>query len=676
MNSYHTLRGKHKENNMKLLHNISKKHSNTSSTQSFYIRKNHALRPLLVLMSAFLSSAICPLDAISETATHLETMTVTAERFPVEEKQSARFVTVITAEEMLETGANNLVDALKRAGNLTYKSFGPLGISHGGMNSSLTIRGIKDGELVLINGSSIQGAAGHAYDLNSIPVEQVERVEILRGAASTLYGADAMSGVINIITKKPSTKQTFSASAEAGDDSYQHYTVSASLPSPVPISAGIDYQHLGSQRELSRSFSKKYRYDLDPMERYAWNLNMKPLGALSENLFLDYLGSVTETGFKKIYDNPKKPFEGTDQIQTKQFASLRYEAEGLKGKIFGNYDVMERDPYTTPLVQDDENKNYNFGMEGDYKLNLAGFETQTGAEWVYRGADYNNQYGRHHRNDYAMFVQAKKAVTDRFSATLGLREQFMDGETGTKDHNKLLPSLGLSFKATDEVVLFADAGKAFRAPTFNNLYYKSDFLVGNPNLGPEEGWTYEAGVKYDNDFIRLRLAAFYMIYSDKIELDRSKGYPQTYFNANDYESSGVEWEFSVMPFIYTNNWMKDVMLKTSGYWADPTAEDTAGKRYQAGAKFQSGFAINYVTEPMQVELNYQMIASRERALSDYGVMNASCSYKIGKGSVKLAVDNIFDEKEFTSGDMTAGSSNQYVYYETGRLAKIGYEIRF
>ena len=132
----------------------------------------------------------------------LETITVTAEKFPVPEKESSRFITVFSADELKETSANNLVDALKRKGGFAYKAFGPLGISHGGMNSSLSARGISNGELILINGVPIQGAAGHSYDLDMIPIDQIERIEVLKGAASTLYGADAMTGVINIITKK------------------------------------------------------------------------------------------------------------------------------------------------------------------------------------------------------------------------------------------------------------------------------------------------------------------------------------------------------------------------------------------------------------------------------------------------------------------------------------------
>jgi iron complex outermembrane receptor protein len=179
----------------------------------------------MALMLAFPTGTLA-----EETVTTLETVTVTAERFLVEEKKSARFVTVVSTEELKESGANNVVDALKRRGGFGYKAFGPLGINQGGMNSELNIRGLEDGELILINGVPIQGATGHGYDLNTMPVDLIERVEILKGAASTLYGADAMTGVINIITKKPPFESKTEAAVEFGSETYHNHTLSYLSP--------------------------------------------------------------------------------------------------------------------------------------------------------------------------------------------------------------------------------------------------------------------------------------------------------------------------------------------------------------------------------------------------------------------------------------------------------------
>ncbi|MFH0730995.1 MAG: TonB-dependent receptor [Pseudomonadota bacterium] len=600
-------------------------------------------------------------------ATQLETITVTAERFPLQEKESSRFVTVVTAKELEETGADNLVDALRRSGGFAYKAYGPLGMSHGGMSSTLSIRGVKDGELVLINGVPIQGAAGHAYDLNTIPVDQIERVEILKGAASTLYGADAMSGVINIITRKAGIEKAMKGSVEFGTESYHNHTLSVSIPG---LNIGGNYQHSGAQTEISKSYSQKYRYDMDAADKYAVNLNAEPF----KDVYFDYLGSFSQTGFKKIYDTPK-PYEGTDQEQTKHFADLRFETTDLRTKLFGNYDVMERTKYTATDPEDD-NRNYNAGLEGDYRFDLSGFRLITGVSAVYRGANYSTQYGEHHRNDYALFLELKKTVFDRLTATVGVREQFIDGESGTADYDRFLPSFGLNCKLTEKISLFANAGKAFRAPTFNNLYYQSSFMVGNPDLEPEQGWTYEAGIKADTGRFRLRLAAFFMAYEDKIEVDRSKGYPQTYFNAGDYRSRGMEWEAGITPFRHQAGWHKNLYLYTAGYWADPIAEDTSGNEYQSGPKFQNSVGISYATDPIVLDLNCQILTSRERNLDSYAALNFSGKLRAWKGHVIFGIDNMFDEEVQITGDLGDTASNRYVYWDLGRLFKVGYEITF
>lgn len=605
----------------------------------------------------------------AERALPISPITVTAERFPMEEKESPRFVTVVSSEELKKTGAATVVDALQRLGGFSYRALAPLGISHGGMNSTLSIRGIKDGELVLINGSPIQGAAGHAYDLDTIPLDQIDRVEILKGAASTLYGADAMSGVINIITKETRSETAFTGAVQLGNESYHNHSLSASLPG---VNVGFQYQHLGGQKGISRSFSQKYRYDLDPTDRYAWNLNAR----LGEHLHLDYLGSYYTTGFQKHYDGDAKPHEGTDQDYAKNFVNFRYETRSFRAKVFGTYDEMRRDEYTDPDEPMHENKNYNVGMETDYRFTLSGWELNMGADWIYRGADYNNQYGRRHRNDYALFFQAKKRFMKRLTATVGAREQFIDAASGASDSDRFLPSFGLTFACSDRLSLFANAGKAFRAPTFNNLYYESSFLKGNPELGPEEGWTYEAGVKYDVPALRLRLAAFHMAYTDKIEIDRSRGYPLTYFNAGDYESTGIEWSIGVNPFLALSGWAQALSVYINGYWADPVAEDASGVDYRTGPKFQATVGLEHLSEPLVWDLNCQVLSSRERNLESHAVVNFYSKWKLGKGFLTFGVDNLFDQEVQVSGDLSEDASNRYVYYEVGRLVKVGYEIRF
>lgn len=600
--------------------------------------------------------------------TPLDTVTVTAERFPVKEKESSRFVSVYTAEELKETGADNLVDALRRKGSFAYQAFGPLGISHGGMNSTLSIRGVSDGELILINGSPIQGVAGQGYDLSAIPIEQIERVEVMRGAASTLYGADAMSGVINIITKRNPSETSTRAAVEVGN--YQYVNADVGFQSAI-VNAGFNYQHLEALTEISRSFSKKYRYDTDAVNKYSLNLDITPF----ENFHIDYLGSYYKTGFKKVYDSGK-PMEGTDQEDYNQFADIRYETDSVRAKAFGSYSRINRDEYTDPDETKDKNTNYNYGLEGDYRHEIFATELTIGGDYTHRAADYNNQYGKHHRNDYAVFAQLKRDFFNRLMLSVGVREQFINADGQGDDYNMFLPTFGANFGAMDNLNIFANVGKAFRAPTFNNLYYDSSFLKGNPNLKPEKGWTYELGVKFDVPFTQLRLAGFYMDYSDKIEIDRSQGYPLTYFNAGNYKSRGVEWQIDVFPFANQKDFLNNISFYTGGYWADPTAEDPNGIEYQTGPKFKTALGASYLSEDLVLQLIGDILTGRERNLDTNATLDFFGKYKVWKGFITAAVSNIFNSEVQVSGDLSSTASNNYLYYGMDRMFKLGYEIKF
>lgn len=597
---------------------------------------------------------------------------VTAERFPTQEKTSPRFVTITTGETLMETGGANLVEALRRTGGFTYKSFGPLGTSFGGMNSEVMVRGISKGVLVLINGSPVQGAAGGGYDLNMIPVEHVDRVEVMKGAASTLYGADAMSGVINIITKKNTETPSRSFAVEAG--SHGHRKVSASAMGSR-VNVGVVYSHLDEVTRLSEKIyptkpSKNYTYHRDAVDNVAMNLT----GTLADGLFVDYVGAFSKTGYKKISASGALS-KGTDQDHAKHFLDLRYERESMKLKAFGYYDLLEREEYTETPVEKDENKNYNYGVQGDYRFSLAGFEMTTGADFVLRGADYNNKYGRHERNDTSFFLQAKKEVSNALTMVVGFREQLINGDCKNRDYDIFLPSAGVNYKVSEPFHLFANAGKAFRAPTFNDLYYKGDVLTGNPDLKPESGWTYEVGGKLDTDFMKVRLAAFFMTYDDKIETSGS-GSTATKINAGEYESKGAEWETSFYPFAESPSFLEAISFDVSGSWADAEARDKDGEWYQSAPKFQTSVGISYLTDPVVLNLNCDIVRKRERELPSYNPVNFNGRVAFWKGFLTFGVDNMFDETVVTNGNMTEGLSSHYAYYDLGRTFKGGYELRF
>ena len=626
----------------------------------------------------------------AETLQTLDAVVVTGTRFPEVESKNNRMVTVVTAEEMQSKGARNLFEGLSKSCSLAFKTQGPLGLSNGSMTSELSVRGLPGGELVLINGMPIQSAGGASYDLDTIPLEQIDRVEILKGAASTLYGADAMTGVINIITRQPEDIALTSMRAEIGEYGYQNYSVGISRAN---VTAGLTYQHLN---DLHKIYEKTYlnptskstpaHYDVGNTDRYGFNLSFSPV----QDLTFDLLSSYYRSGWQKVYDaGGKSGIAGQlenqfTQQKYKLFTDLRYEKDRYRLKSFFSLGTtnVDYDIYggkkVTDGSKDSWNKEYNAGVSGDYRFELPeAIALTTGAEYIYRAANYRYKYKEHHRHDVAAFIEAQKTFFDRLTLNLGMREQFIFPEKEGDEYNRWLPAAGLSFKLTEATRLFANFSTAFRAPTFNQMFNDSSRLVGNPDLRPEKGKTYEAGVKFTGRGLKIRLAGFYMDYEDKIDTGYIAGIAdKTYFNAGDYESIGVEWIANWQPFVGRSGPLHTLALRCSGYWADPSAEDPEGKEYRPGPKLQTSLGASWQWHKFDLELTGTLLAGREDYLDDAYTLDISAGYRLPVGRVYITVTNLLNEEIVSAGNQDPESSYQYEYYEMPRLALIGYEVTF
>jgi iron complex outermembrane receptor protein len=626
----------------------------------------------------------------AETDRILDPVVVTGTRFPAAESRTHRLVTVITTEDMQARGAKNLFEGLSKMGGLAFRTQGPLGLSNGSMTGELSIRGLPGGELVLINGMPIQGAGGASYDLDTIPIEQIDRVEILKGAASTLYGADAMTGVINIVTAKPEEVALTTARLEIGEYGYQNYSVGFSR---ADLTAGLTYQHLN---DLHKIYEKTYlnptskstpaHYDVGNTDRYGFNLSYR----LLPDLTFDLLASYYRSGWQKVYDaGGKSGIAGQlenqfTQQKYKLFTDLRYEKDRYRLKSFLSLGTTEVDydvyggKKVTDGSMDSWNKEFNAGTSGDYRFDLpAEIALTTGAEYIYRAADYRYKYKEHHRHDAAAFIEADKTFFERLTLTLGMREQFIFPQKEGDEYNRWLPAAGLSFRLTDATRLFANFSTAFRAPTFNQMFNDSSRLVGNPDLRPEKGKTYEAGVKFTGRAIKIRLAGFYMEYEDKIDTGYIPGIAdKTYFNAGDYESIGVEWQADWQPFVDRRGPLHTLTFRCAGYWADPSAGDPEGQEYRPGPKFQSSLGASWQWKRFDMEWTGTILAGREDYLDDAYSLDISAGYRLPIGRIFISVTNLLDEEVVSAGNQDHASSYQYEYYELPRLARIGYEVSF
>ena len=607
---------------------------------------------VVVLNTAFASDII-----------ELEEVVVTAMRYETGEMETPAFTTVITAEELKETGGRNLVEALRTVSGIDYISFGPMGTSHGGMNSDLPIRGIRNGELVLINGVPINNPSGGSYDLNCIPLCAIERVEVVKGASSTLYGSSALTGVINIITKKQE-EIGGQIDLEGGTKSYTRDSFSFGNKR---LFGSVSYLHLGRQEEIARSYGKKYYYDTEPLDEYSLFLNSAPL----ENISFNYLGSREETSFIR---NPSENasvtssnnYRKSDQTIEKHFVNLE-----IKGDRFAVNNYYYRDNLGYKYddgTPEGVTESYRYGLNPQYHREF--WETLDfliGGDYQFDHVD-TSAYGIHKKYNYSLYSTLAYKLSENVSFSIGGREQWVN-QPDADDYSEFCPQFQANYLVTSDLSFYANTGRAFRVPDLLKLYYQSSFLVGNPSLKPESGWTYEVGMKYRSPSVTVKLAPFLMKYEDKIEIDRSCDYPMTYYNAAKFQTKGVEWDIESYP---ADCWT----MGLAGCWADPIADDTSGNEQQVGAKFQLSPSIGFDNDSFRVKATVIMVKDRQRELDDFLSANIVMGYKIRDGEIILSVSNLFDEKNVTQGDMISTSTSQYEYYDTGRIISIGYRVRF
>ena len=184
----------------------------------------------LILMALAVSAlSVCPLATEASTPASseggqsgeleeysIDEIVVTATRTEKRDVDVPMSTDVITREEIERGGAQNAAQVIQKVNGVSFASFAPMGASMGTMINKATIRGIDNGTLVMVNGNPISGRG--LYNLQEIPADSIEKVEVIKGGGSILYGSDAAAGVINIITKKRLWQLwTAEVSRECGD---------------------------------------------------------------------------------------------------------------------------------------------------------------------------------------------------------------------------------------------------------------------------------------------------------------------------------------------------------------------------------------------------------------------------------------------------------------------------
>ncbi len=460
----------------------------------------------------------------------LEPIVVTATRYPQPLSQVSPNFTLITSEQIDKMAGKDLGEVLGLCSGVHLGRYGG-----SGQLIALSMRGSTPGQILfLMDGRPLNSPQNGGLDLNQVPLSSVERVEVVRGGLSSLYGADAVGGVVNIITKEFKGSRPYSR---------------------IGFWQG-DYGFRRSQFELGRGIGERLNLYLSG--------EMKNYGGYRPNS--EYKAST-------IAGNLSYSLSRDWQLT---FSSLNYKGElGVPGPIFSS---------TPNARQNDKRVDFSFGLQrrrwwpGQFKV-----QAYLSNSWQ----RYNNPdplwptYSTHQNRVYGLSFQGGALgpgvnlgvrvervgfwSTDIGTTNVGRAAIWMEDDlkpapritlrvSSRLDHHttfghQFSPGTNLTYQIGNESLLFGSFNRSYRAPTANDLYWRDPYMAGNPDLRPERGWEVQMGFKTAwREENHLVVNFFYRRMRDLIEWEADpRTFKYTVVNKTRAEFVGEELSLIFLP---------------------------------------------------------------------------------------------------------------------------------
>ena len=552
-------------------------------------------------------------------ASESHVINVTANRMALLNLDTPAAMDVITDKDIMNSGAKNAFDAVNMVPGITSFSYGASGLEYGAMDSRVNIRGLERGSLILVNGvpMNLNGKGG----LSSIPTGSIARIEVLKGAASALYGSDAMSGVVNVITKTP-TKEGGSATIGVGNMGSQTYKINYGTPRFL---IGIERGFFGKQdpstpvRTDSVDHPRGYEYYTARDKGNSLGIFMS--GKLSDKVTLNFSRFEGKSAYAQLSTESNATNRNRHSTtyaydDSKNNASLIYKDGNMTGTLFYNDRDLKGKNRKHSLPSYTSN-------DSNYIARQYGFDVQH--EWDFRGGkDYliagvlgkretyrttsGPVYANPHRHSLALYGSYSYQINPTWTTVVGLR--YTDIKDPVKNQHVLTPQFQLNHRINKESSVYMNVGKAFTMPNLSDTFktvnrqYQS---VSGRNLKPEEGWNYELGYKHITKKDSWKVAAFYMDFKNFFSWKPdSNGKMTIRVNGGRFRNVGVEAQYGrkltdrlkvTVGAAYSNPKQMEI---DKNYWkqANPKLQFTGGIHYNSST-WTAGSSINFVTKRMK-----------------------------------------------------------------------------
>ncbi|MEW6556069.1 MAG: TonB-dependent receptor [Elusimicrobiota bacterium] len=607
---------------------------------------------------------------------------------------------VITGEEIEKSQAKFMNDVLEKIPGISLS-----GSDASGRGPVVTLRGVyhynSSYVLVLVDGMPINSPdTGKPY-VDAIPLSNIERIEVIKGGNSAVWGSYAMGGVINIITKegKKTSAQTtislsewntknldFSGQAALSKDVYLNITANSKMSDGWRALSNYDLQTFGGSltkdnKNLSLKTSLSFGY---------YEEDTKYPGYLTEKQWED--GDLTsgdttyfcasgrqESNYIKLIFKKELPFNLSGRLNLNYFSkgyTFYYRSSG------GSADINDVNVFTGSLQlsgEMTENK-FTVGLDIDEgKVDSRNYAADAEEEEIDK--DILKRHNDTDIHKFAIYVQDMWKIFDWLNLNIGVRYDKLKHDITDRIKDKkynpevdaISPNLGLLFKVASKLSLFGSISRAFRLPI------ESQFCK-NPDLGPEKGVNCEIGTKFFTEKLSNELSVYQMNVTDKITYEEVSPNKWEYRNVGEVKHQGIELTSNLD---ITNEFFVSLSgdINQTEILKEPKYPERVGKNIYQVPLWKTSLGLGYAGDTgfgVRADFNkigeWYMDYENEEKYPGYFRTDLKFSWDKDNVSYYLTVDNIFDEK-YCRQAYISGTSKQY-YPATPRTFSAGVKVKF
>lgn len=582
----------------------------------------------------------------------LDTMLVTATRTEKRDVDVPASTEIITYEDIVDSGSVNAMEAVSKMLGVDYNTYLPGGSAQTSMTNEINVRGFSYGTLILVNGNPIN--LNNTYVIDAIPAEAIERIEVVKGGGSVLYGSEAQSGVINIITKKKvSNKVRFGF----GNYKQQQYNVAVGNDK---LKINYDLKKWGYVKEARYTAANTYTN-----LKESSNENIGIGYNFNDSLSFEYNHLDTEVSYESLKKDRLNSF--TDSSNKQDLIQLNYNGNKIKGHAWFNKTKLD---YAGSSARNlFENESFGADLQQNIELNNKSLLTVGG---VYKREVYNSKLkkgkpsiGKKARNQMGLFAQLDYKFNDKDNVIIGGRGTWTSSESNGQSYDNFSTSAQYIHKFDQDKSFYVSVAESFVMPSFKQMFPSSWVETKpNPDLKPQEGINYEMGYKEISGNHAWKVALFHMDIKDNISATLNKDDTYEYSN-QDFKNTGFEaslrvdasekFDYDLGLLVHNPKYKWDTDIRNGWHNKFGKYQITGGVGYKID-KFRAKLTGSYIgdrySSPSTMSYSYK--------LKPYFLTSLTATYSPDNNSeVSLLINNLLNRSDILSYSNKVGFGSLY-----------------